>query len=61
MKLRLMAPIIYTIIWSSEEYDNDSQKTVYWLDGYSASVDSAKNGTLIKKSQTRIICVRDSI
>ena len=46
--------------WSSEEYDNDSQKTVEWRDTAGSSNDKAVYITTLKTDLVRIICVRDS-
>ena len=51
----------YYYYWSSEEYDNDSQKTVNWFDrGSVYSTDLTVYGTRNKTDLARIICVRDS-
>ena len=44
--------------WSSEEYDNDTQKTANWLD-LSSGADRAEYSTSNKTNLARIICVRD--
>ena len=45
--------------WSSEEYDNDTQNTVRWLDSKYNGGDKASYGQRAKTSLMRIICVRD--
>lgn len=51
----------YYYYWSSEEYDNDSQKTVNWYDRGTVYVtDLTVYGTRNKTDLARIICVRDS-
>ena len=45
--------------WSSDEYDNDSQKTVVWGDSKYNGGDSASYDRIDKTSLARIICVRD--
>ena len=45
--------------WSSEEYDNDTQKTANWLDLYESATDRAEYSTSNKTNLARIICVRD--
>ena len=45
--------------WSSEEYDNVSQKTVQWRDSKHNGNDSASYGAHYKTDLVRIICVRD--
>ena len=52
----------YYYYWSSEEYDNDSQKSVAWVDRspFFNYPDSADYSTRNKTSLDRIICVRDS-
>ena len=52
----------YYYYWSSEEYDNDSQKSVAWVDRspFFNDPDSADYSTRNKTSLDRIICVRDS-
>jgi len=52
----------YYYYWSSEEYDNDSQKSVAWVDRspFYSDPDSADYSTRNKTSLDRIICVRDS-
>ena len=51
----------YYYYWSSEEYDNDSQKTVNWYDrGTVSKTDLTEYGTRNKTDLARIICVRDS-
>jgi hypothetical protein len=51
----------YYYYWSSEEYDNDSQKTVNWYDRGTVYVtDLTEYGTRNKTDLARIICVRDS-
>ena len=49
----------YYYYWSSEEYDNDSQKTVEWRDTAGSSNDKAVYITTLKTDLVRIICVRD--
>ena len=46
--------------WSSEEYDNVSQKIVYWQDSSNKGRDDATYSTRLKTYLLRIICVRDS-
>ena len=47
--------------WSSDEYDNDSQKTVRWVDSkYNGNDKASYADGLPKTSLHRIICVRDS-
>ena len=46
--------------WSSDEYDNDSQKTVEWKDSKYNGDDEASYVVRAKTSLMRIICVRDS-
>jgi len=45
--------------WSSEEYDNDSQKIVRYQDTKYNGGDSTNYTTTIKTNLIRIICVRD--
>ena len=45
--------------WSSEEYDNDTQKTANWLDLNESATDRAEYSTSNKTNLARIICVRD--
>ena len=45
--------------WSSEEYDNDTQKTANWLDLSESGTDRAEYSTSNKTNLARIICVRD--
>ena len=64
--LPYISPNIQTIssksyyYWSSEEYDNDSQKTVEWRDTAGSSNDKAVYITTLKTDLVRIICGRDS-
>ena len=52
----------YYYYWSSEGYDNGSQKSVAWVDRspFYNDPDSADYSTRNKTSLDRIICVRDS-
>ena len=47
--------------WSSEEYDNDTQKGAYWHDSGASQFGSDRVGytNLTKTDLARIICVRD--
>ena len=47
--------------WSSEEYDNDTQKGAYWHDSGASQFGSDRVGytNLNKTNLARIICVRD--
>ena len=63
--LPYISPNIQTIssksyyYWSSDEYDNDSQKTVRWVDSKYNGSDKASYTITRKTNLVRIICVRD--
>ena len=63
--LPYISPNIQTIsykdyyYWSSDEYDNDTQKTANWLDSNESGTDRAEYSTSNKTNLARIICVRD--